>query len=248
MGTHTGGFHQQQVPGQVHALRHRRNPRQPQTGGHGPFVGTAARAQRRILGPEHHRQIEGGGIFQGTLQHQGAGDLAARIAHGNTPCLGQGGHFRQLVAGQTLGHGGNGHDARESGLAGLLADQPHHGGGIHRSAVRLGHQVSNTTRGGGAGFAGNVATATAARQGQVHTGVYQPGQHPVAFRVHDIGAGGIQAGTDAHQTAIFNQQVGNLVATIGRIDHPALANQDIGFLATGHAHLPCGPGHCFPGR
>ncbi len=210
-------------------------------------MGTATGAQRRILGPEHHRQIKGGGVFQGPLEHQGTSHLAPRITHRDTTRPGQGGHFRQLIAGQPLGHGGNRHDPRKPGLAGLLANQPHHGGGVHRATIRLGHQVSDATGGGGAGFTGDIAAAAAARQRQVHAGIHQPGQYPVTFRFHDVCAGRIQAGADAHQAAIFDQQVGDFVTATGRIDNPALANQNIGFL-TGHAHLPCGHGRCFPGR
>ena len=247
MGTHAGGLHQQQVPGQIHTFRHRRNPRQSQASSHSTLMGTTAGAQRRILWPEHDRQIKGGGVFQGTLEHQGAGHLAARITHRNTAGLGQGGHFRQLIAGQPLGHGGNGHDPRKPGLAGLLTDQPHHSGGIHRPAIRLSHQMGNATGGGSAGFAGDIAAAPAPRQGQMHAGIHQPGQYPVAFGVHDVGAGRIQAGADAHQPTVFDQQVGDFVTAAGRVDDTALANQNIGFL-TGHAHLPCGHGRCFPGR
>ena len=81
----------------------------------------------------------------------------------------------------------------------------------------------------------------------------------MAVGLHDIGPRCVQAGANARQAAVFNQQVSHVITATGRVDNPALADQDMGAVtvSAGHGHLlllPCflwrRPEHCcrYPGR
>ncbi len=226
--THAALFHQQQVARQGHGFGAFRDARQAEEAGHGTFVGQAALGQVAVLGVEHHRQVEGGGILQGAGQGTVVGDFLQAVAKRYATGVTQGHQFGQLLALQALGQGADRVDLAVGGFAGAVKDKFGYRRGVqHRLGLWRAAQAGDTAGNGSAGFTGDVAFAAVTRLAQGHAQVDQAGRSDQAISLdRATGAETGRCGADGDNAAAVQVQVGDLVQAAVGVDHPGAKNTD----------------------
>ncbi|MNN06603.1 hypothetical protein D3C81_1193980 [compost metagenome] len=235
VGAHAALLDQQQVAGQGHGLGGFRDAGQAEEAGGRPFVGQAAGGEVGVLRGEHHGEVEGGGVLQGTAQHAVVDQRRQAVGEGHAAGVAQGDQFGQLFAGQALGQGADGEHAGVVGGDGAVEGQFDHGRRVqHRLGLRRAAQAGDAAGSGGAGFAGDGALAGVARLAQAHRQVDQAGRGDQAVG-GDLLLGG-EAGrrrAEGDDAAVLDVDVAGAVEGAGRVDHAGAVDADF------HWASPC---------
>ncbi len=184
-------------------------------------MGEAAFGQVAVLGMKDHRQVEGGGVFQGAAQVAVAGELGEPVAESDAAGLAQGDQLGQLFSGQVAGQRTDREDLGMAGFAGAVEDQLGHRGGVqHRTRLRWAAQTGDAAGCRSQGFTGDRALAAVARLAQGDREIDEPGRGDQALRIDCLLS--LEAGrslANGRDPAILQEDIGDFVAPAVGVDN-----------------------------
>ncbi len=184
-------------------------------------MGKPTFGQVAVLRVEDHRQIEGGGIFQGAAQVAIAGKFGEAVTESDAAGFAQRDQFRQLLASQIARQRTDGKYLGVARLAGTIEDQLGDCRSVQdRARLRRAAQAGDAAGRCCEGLAGNAALAAVARLAQRHGEIDQAGcgdqslaiDRPLRFET----SRGLADGGDL---AMLQENIGDFVTPADGVDH-----------------------------